>query len=128
LLDEEWRNWRFEADDANKQINAIGRNSLRLQSKNCSIPLEAQALKAEKDNWTKVKTERNSIADEKEKDLFKSLKLIGNIVHANVPDSLNEDDNVVIHKWWPEGRSEEEDRAKKALVKKWQGQTWVHVS
>lgn len=75
---------------------------------------EALELKAEKDKLANLKIELNKVSDEKEALLFSTLRRIGNIVHADVVDSNDEANNKVMAKWWPEGRTEDGEKARRA--------------
>ena len=67
---------------------------------------EAQELKQQKEELVKQKQEQEELKVQKEKLLQSKLGMIGNIVHESVVDSNDEKDNLVVKKWWPEGRSE----------------------
>jgi seryl-tRNA synthetase len=77
---------------------------------------EALALKDEKDKLNTLKANLNKLADEKEVELNRKLRLIGNIVHEEVVDSNDEANNKVISHWWPEGRTEAEERKRQAKL------------
>ncbi|KAI8920729.1 hypothetical protein BC831DRAFT_477301 [Entophlyctis helioformis] len=121
-LDEEWKKARFDADAVNKKINQIGKDLAPLaKAKQLDSP-EALKLKEDKENLLKLKTELNDVADAKERKLQSKLRLIGNIVHESVIVSMDEKDNQVINKWWPESRSEEAEVKRRAdLVKDGKG-------
>ncbi|KAJ3270095.1 Cytosolic seryl-tRNA synthetase [Terramyces sp. JEL0728] len=121
-LDDEWKKSRFNANEVNKQINDIGKQIAPLaKAKKLDSP-EAQALKEKKEELTALKAKLNTESDEKEKSLNSKLRLIGNIVHDSVVDSMTEDDNKVLEKWWPEGRSEADELARKDnLIKNGKG-------
>ncbi|KAL2917548.1 Cytosolic seryl-tRNA synthetase [Polyrhizophydium stewartii] len=117
-LDEEWKKARFDADSINKKINQIGKDLAPLaKAKKLDSP-EALALKDEKEKLIKLKEELNEAANEKERALQRKLRLIGNLVHDSVVDSTNEDDNAVLELWWPEGRTEEAELARRAALVK----------
>lgn len=79
---------------------------------------EAKKLKKDKEAATALKIQLNVLSDEKEKELFKTLRLIGNVVAADVVDSKDEVDNLVIRNWWPEGKTEESElKRRDELVK-----------
>ncbi|KAH9254536.1 hypothetical protein BASA81_007478 [Batrachochytrium salamandrivorans] len=61
----------------------------------------------DKEDLVKLKLELTELADQKEKALHSKLRLIGNIVHESVVVSDDEKDNLVVEKWWPEGRTEQ---------------------
>ncbi|KAJ1343546.1 hypothetical protein BSLG_001815 [Batrachochytrium salamandrivorans] len=59
-----------------------------------------------------------------EKALHSKLRLIGNIVHESVVVSDDEKDNLVVEKWWPEGRTEAGEMDRRAqLIKDGKGVT-----
>ena len=127
-LDQEWikgiqvtlnKLARFQADAINKEINAIGKQIAPLaKAKKLDSP-EAQALRDQKADLEIKKSQLNAECDEKEKLLNSKLNLIGNIVHESCVDSKDERDNERVRLWWPEGRSEEVEQAKrKAMIGK----------
>ncbi|KAJ1563695.1 Cytosolic seryl-tRNA synthetase, partial [Nowakowskiella sp. JEL0078] len=102
---------RFEADEKNKQINAINKQIQPLMK--AKQKEQAAPLLASKANLEKEKKEFDAKSDDLDEQRTKKLMLLGNYVHESVPDSLTEDDNVVIKTWFPEGRTESEEREKK---------------
>ena len=122
-LDEDWKKARFQADDINKQINAIGKEIAPLaKAKKLDSP-EAQALRAKKLELEAQKALLNKEADEKEKLLNSKLALIGNIVHSSCVDSNDERDNKRVRLWWPENRTQEkeEERRNRLIGKEGKG-------
>lgn len=77
---------------------------------------EAQPLLAQKNELAAKKAELEKAANDKETELNKKMSLFGNLVHDTVPVSMDEKDNVIVKKWWPQGRSEEAEIAKKAKL------------
>jgi len=73
-------------------------------------------LLKDKNEWTKKKSELDEIAKQKEIELNSCLLLIGNIVDDSVPVSMDEKDNAVLKLWWPAGRTEEEERARRSKL------------
>ncbi|KAI9722089.1 MAG: Cytosolic seryl-tRNA synthetase [Chrysothrix sp. TS-e1954] len=61
-----------------------------------------ELLKKKEDLTNHEKTLKDS-ALEKEKELYRKLKAVGNYVHDSVPISDNEDNNAQIRTWAPEG-------------------------
>ena len=83
---------------------------------------EAKALREEKTALELKKAQLNQEAEEKEKILNMKLNLVGNIVHSSVIDSKDEKDNAIIETWWPQGRTESQEREKKeSLIKDGKG-------
>jgi seryl-tRNA synthetase len=122
LLDKEWITARFNTDEVNKQINAIGKQIAPLaKAKKLDSP-EAAELRAKKNELEAQKVALLALVSEKEKILNQKLSLIGNIVHDSCVDSKDEGDNEVIRKWWPEGRSEADEQTRlKSLIKDGKG-------
>jgi seryl-tRNA synthetase len=60
-----------------------------------------------------LKAALNTEANEKERVLNAKLSLIGNIVHSSCIDSKDERENGIVRNWWPEGRSEAAEKAKR---------------
>lgn len=110
-IDDTWRKSRFEADAQNKQLNLLQKKIGLLikagkKDEIASLLLEKSALEVEKARLEEV-------ASEIEKGLNKKLLGMGNIVHSSVVFSMDERDNKVVGEFWPEGRSEEAERAKR---------------
>jgi seryl-tRNA synthetase len=121
-LDNEWKSARFNANEINKEINAISKKMAPLAKAKMMDSPEALALKEEKEKLNKLKDQLNKDADEKEIFLNSKLKLIGNIVHESVVDSNDEANNKMVRKWWPEGRTEVEEIARREnLIKDGKG-------
>ncbi|KAJ1551512.1 Cytosolic seryl-tRNA synthetase, partial [Nowakowskiella sp. JEL0078] len=118
-LDALWIVARFEADEKNKQINAINKQIQPLMK--AKQKEQAAPLLAFKANLEKEKKEFDAKADDLDAERTKKLMLLGNYVHESVPDSLTEDDNVIIKTWFPEGRTEDEEREKKKKLIKADG-------
>ncbi|KAJ1345015.1 serine-tRNA ligase [Batrachochytrium salamandrivorans] len=123
-LDDEWKKARFEADGLNKKINQIGKDIAPLAKAKLLDSPEALKLKKDKEDLVKLKLELTELADQKEKALHSKLRLIGNIVHESVVVSDDEKDNLVVEKWWPEGRTEAGEMDRRAqLIKDGKGVT-----
>ena len=121
-LDKEWITARFNADEINKQINAVGKKIAPLAKAKMLDSPEAADLRAQKVDLEAQKVALNALVSEKEKILNQKLSLIGNIVHDSCVDSKDEKDNQIVRKWWPEGRSEADEQEKlKRLVKDGKG-------
>ncbi|TPX37975.1 serine---tRNA ligase [Synchytrium microbalum] len=119
-LDDEWKKARFQADQKNKEINAINKEISALYKQGKKD--DAATLIAKKTDTEAQQIQLTKLSDEKEVILNKKLTLIGNIVHDSCVDSLTEDDNAVIKKWWPDGRTEDAERQRhKELVKEDKG-------
>ena len=89
---------------------------------------EALLLKEEKEKLTALKAEMNKFSDEKEIELNKKLRLIGNVVHDEVVDSNDEANNKVMSHWWPEGRSEADEKKRQGeLVKDGKGSPGLYA-
>lgn len=82
---------------------------------------EAAPLLLEKEQIIKTKDELVKITDALEVELNKKLSQIGNIVHESVIDAVDEEQNAVVSSYWPSGRDEAEDRAKKLKLIKEDG-------
>lgn len=110
-LDKSWVSARFESDQLNKSINSLQKQlgALMKQKKK----EEAQKFIEEKNLMTKKKTELAELAKNLEDELHKKLILVGNMVHSSVPVSMDEANNKVERKWWPESRSEDAELAKR---------------
>ncbi|KAI8816979.1 uncharacterized protein EV422DRAFT_543788 [Fimicolochytrium jonesii] len=112
-LDQDWIKARFQADEVNRKINSIGKELQALAKAKQRDTPEWTALQTRKAEAEAEKIEANKISDEKEKILNHKLNLIGNIVHDSVVDSKDERDNLVVKKWWPEGRTEAAEMEKR---------------
>jgi len=110
-LDNQWVKARFNADAINKDINAINKQIGAFHK--AKKPEEAKSLIPKKADLEAQKKVLNEQANELEKKVNEKLNTIGNIIHETVPDSLTEDDNLEVRRWWPTGRSEEEERARR---------------
>ena len=120
---------RFEADEINKEINAIGKQIAPLaKAKKLDSP-EAQALRQQKADLEAKKGQLKREADDKEKLLQTKLGLIGNMVHESCVDSRDEANNKIMSKWWPEGRSEaaEKERREKLVSKDGKGSPGLYA-
>ena len=117
-LDQEWIKAQFSTNEMNREINKIAKElGMFAKNKKMDSP-PALELKLKKDDLMKEKMELTLNSEEKEKLLFRKLKLVGNIVHHNVVDSNTEDDNKVIYKWWPSFKSEDgELKRRSELIK-----------
>ncbi|KAJ3049430.1 Cytosolic seryl-tRNA synthetase [Rhizophlyctis rosea] len=115
-LDNEWVKARFEADQVNRKINAIGEKTKELAKAKKQGSPEWQELLQQKAAAEKEKIDMNKIADEKEKARDVKLGQIGNIVHESCIDSSDERNNEVLKKWWPEGRAEQAERERRAKL------------
>jgi seryl-tRNA synthetase len=121
-LDQEWIKAQFAVNQKSKEINAISKQFGALAKQKLTNSPEAEDLKKRKAVLEQEKQVLAAASDEKEKELFSTLKTIGNIVHSSVPVSSTEDDNAILETWWPEGRKEEEERAKREkLIKDGKG-------
>jgi seryl-tRNA synthetase len=105
---------RFDADQINRQINAIQKQIGELMK--AKKANETEDLKKQKTELEEKKLQMNKDADAKEVELFRKAAQIGNMVHDTVPDSQTEDDNAIIRMFWPEGRSEEAERKRRVDV------------
>ncbi|KAI8804537.1 hypothetical protein BJ742DRAFT_448260 [Cladochytrium replicatum] len=116
-IDEEWRKAQFQVDETNKRINALNKEMGTLMK--AGKKAEAEPLKEQKKTLEAQKEAQQTASDELKAKLFKTIGNIGNLVHDSVPVSLTEDDNAITKTFWPAGRSEEAERAKKnSLVAK----------
>lgn len=68
---------------------------------------DADHLLKKKDELQADMKKQQELADEKQVALNKKIKSIGNYVHESVPLSDNEDNNALIRKWAPEGKTVE---------------------
>ncbi|KAL1990343.1 hypothetical protein VTN49DRAFT_6182 [Thermomyces lanuginosus] len=98
-LFEEARRLRYETVQIGSRLNAI-QKEIGLKKKNKEDASELLKQKAEIEEERRKADERAS-AKEAERDA--KIRSIGNYVHDSVPVSNNEDDNVVIRTWAPEG-------------------------
>jgi seryl-tRNA synthetase len=70
---------------------------------------QKETLVTEKANLEKTVTDKEALLNSK-------LNAIGNIVHDSCIVSETEDENAVVGGWWPEGISEETERARRASL------------
>lgn len=75
---------------------------------------ETAPLLEEKAQIQDEKLRLEEIASKMERELNSKLARIGNIVHDSVIVSMDEKDNEIIKKWWPEGRDEEAEKKRKS--------------
>lgn len=121
-LDEDWvkgtlaKPASFNANQINKEINKIAKLIVPFAKAKQLDSAGALELLAQKESLLKTKEALLKKSAEKEAHLMSQLRLIGNIVHESCIVSNNEDDNQLVRTWWPEGRSEKSDRARKALL------------
>ena len=112
-LDAEWITARVDANNINKEMNAISSQVTKLAKAGNLASQEALALIAEKSLLEQKKVHLTAVADAKENILNARLRLIGNIVHPSCVVSNNEDDNLLVRNWWPAGRSLEEEKKRR---------------
>ncbi|KAI9004142.1 hypothetical protein BC832DRAFT_592833 [Gaertneriomyces semiglobifer] len=115
-LDKEWVKARFEADEVNKKINAIGVQMRDLAKAKKKDSPEWKTAIEQKAQAEAEKAEKNKIADEKQALRDKRLGLIGNLVHESVIDSCDERNNQIVKKVWPEGRNEQAEAERRAKL------------
>ncbi|KAJ3250963.1 Cytosolic seryl-tRNA synthetase [Chytriomyces hyalinus] len=115
-MDNDWKAAKFQADEKNKDINAIQKDITSLMKSGKKD--EAQTLLKKKDAMTAEKLELNLIADKKEKLLFAKIATIGNLVHDSCIMSETEDDNEILKKWWPKGEGAEAEALEKEASEK----------
>lgn len=103
-LDQAWVKKRFEADQAQKNRNAVQKEiGAKMKAKQPCDDLLAKKVEYEKES------ERlNKEANELEEARNKKLILIGNIVHDSVIASVDEANNELV-RLWPEGKVMEPD-------------------
>ncbi|KAI9091301.1 hypothetical protein DFS34DRAFT_584651 [Phlyctochytrium arcticum] len=115
-LDADWVRARFQADESNREINAIGNDIKALaKAKKQGTPEWLEAQQRKKDAEVK-KAAANQVANEKEEARDRKLALIGNIVPDSVIDSRDERDNAIVKSWWPEGRDEKSETDKRKAL------------
>ncbi|KAI9346186.1 hypothetical protein BDR26DRAFT_800237 [Obelidium mucronatum] len=110
-MDNDWKAAKFNADEKNKDINALQKEITALMKGGKKD--EAQTLLKKKEVLTQEKEKLNAEAAVKEKALFAKVASIGNLVHESCIVSETEDDNDVIKKWWPKGTGEEAEALEK---------------
>ncbi|KAJ3383725.1 Cytosolic seryl-tRNA synthetase [Lobulomyces angularis] len=118
-LDNEWKKARFNANETNKKINGINKQIATLMKQKKKD--ETKDLVSEKANLQKEKELLENIAAEKEKILNSKLMTVGNLVHKSVPVSMDEKDNVIVMKHWPEGRNEDSEKLRRSKLIKADG-------
>jgi seryl-tRNA synthetase len=96
-LDKEWVKKRFEADQFNKQINAIQKQIG--EKKKAKEPCDD--LLEEKKKLEQGKAVADEETDKLEHARNAKLIRIGNIVHDSVVNDVNEDNNEIV-RYWPE--------------------------
>jgi seryl-tRNA synthetase len=121
-IDDTWIKTKYATDNINKDINIVGKKIAPFaKAKQLDSP-EAIELKNEQEKLKTLKAKKLEEVDMIEKELFKKLRLVGNIVHSDVVDSKDEVDNKVLTKWWPEGKTEaSETKRKEEMVKDGKG-------
>ncbi|KFY76185.1 hypothetical protein V498_09739 [Pseudogymnoascus sp. VKM F-4517 (FW-2822)] len=102
-LYEDHRKTQYSATQVNTKINEIQKQiGAKKKAKEDASELMAQKLELEKEKKAKIE-----LAGEKDVALKKKIATIGNIVHESVPVHNNEDNNVELRTWAPEGFSVE---------------------
>ncbi|KFX90227.1 hypothetical protein V490_06580 [Pseudogymnoascus sp. VKM F-3557] len=102
-LYEDHRKTQYSATQVNTKINEIQKQiGAKKKAKEDASELMAQKLELEKEKKAKIE-----LAGEKDVALKKKIATIGNIVHESVPVHNNEDNNVELRAWAPEGFSVE---------------------
>jgi len=96
-LDTKWKKLRYDIDQTKAEINKIQKEisefkKAKEDAKTTELIPKKLELEKKIPQWEQ---ELKAIEDEREK----ALKVIGNIVHASVPVSDNEDNNGLIKKW-----------------------------
>lgn len=94
-LDEEWRKLRFAANNVNKQMNDISQqisDRKKAQEDFKDLVEKSKQMKQEKEDLKKAEAAKLAERDE-------VLNSIGNLVHASVPVSLDEKDNILVKTW-----------------------------
>lgn len=98
-LYEDHRRTKYEAQQVGSKINGIQKEiGIKKKAKE-----DASELVNEKVDLEERKKEIEKSVSEKEAALQRQIKTIGNYVHESVPISDNEDNNVCIRKWAPDG-------------------------
>eukprot|EP00158_Paraphelidium_tribonemae_P003768 Partr_v1_DN26357_c0_g1_i1_m43182 putative seryl-trna synthetase len=99
-LDRDWVKLRFDADEINKEINAVQKEiASKMKAKEA-----ADELLAKKVALTKSREEVKAAMEAKEKLRDEKLITIGNLVHQSVPVSMDEANNAVI-RTFPDGQT-----------------------
>jgi len=93
--DKEWKKARYELDQSNGKSKKMTQEIFK---KNKGGE-DTESLKAEKAELDKKIEELEVKVGEHEKNVQSLLRQVGNIVHASVPVSDNEDHNAVIRQW-----------------------------
>ncbi|KAI7861913.1 seryl-tRNA synthetase [Spinellus fusiger] len=88
----EWVKIQFSSDQKNKGINAVQKEI----GKKFKAKEDASALVQEKEQLQKEKEALMAQAKESEISWKNKLSSLGNLVHASVPTSMNEDNNEII--------------------------------
>ncbi|KAJ3195505.1 Cytosolic seryl-tRNA synthetase [Irineochytrium annulatum] len=110
-LDNDWKKARFDADEINKEINAVQKKIGALMKEKKKA--EAEDLLKEKDRFTAEKGALEKKVAEKEAILNRKLNSLGNLVHDTVIVSDTEDDNGLVKTWWPEGQTEADEKLRR---------------
>ncbi|CEJ94557.1 Putative Class II aaRS and biotin synthetase [[Torrubiella] hemipterigena] len=98
-LFEDHRKTQYGATQINSQINDVQKQiGAKKKAKEDATELLQRKIELEKEKKAMIES-----AAEKEKTLKAKVSTIGNIVHASVPVSDNEDNNAVERTWAPEG-------------------------
>ena len=103
-LDEEWRDSKYEMDNANRAYNSICKDMGSLFKKKDKSEDDLKGIESLKSDKLKSETNKKDLITKQQEKLdllLKEWKKIGNIVHPSVPISNDEANNVVVRKWDP---------------------------
>ncbi|EGP84842.1 unnamed protein product [Zymoseptoria tritici ST99CH_1A5] len=90
------------ATEMGAKLNKVQKD-MGLNKKNKGDPEEFKELQKQKKDLEDEKKGLEELAAQKQKELLKKAKSIGNYVHVSVPVSDNEDQNALVRDWAPEG-------------------------
>lgn len=116
LLDQEWINLSFQADEVNKLINQLIKRIAPFGKNKTLDSKEALDIIKQKEDLVKTKNELVKFVNDKKIERDRILRLIGNIVDSSVIVSMDENDNARIKTFWPDGRSEDKELARREKV------------
>jgi len=100
---EDHRRTNYEASQIKTKVNAVQKEIGQIKKAKGNAD---DLLKQKADLEGQIKTQQE-LANQKQVELNKKCKTIGNYVHSSVPVHDNEDNNALIRDWKPEGKTVE---------------------
>jgi len=102
-LDERWRETRQKLDELRHEVNTVSDEIAEKKQSGADASAEIERMQEVKEQIEDLEEQEQELLAERDEIRYK----IGNIMHEDVPDGEDEDDNVAIRTWDPDdGRAE----------------------